>query len=73
MDVDVDKECLEVLEEEMFEKSARAGIAGHYQWGLDVGDHHYWYPYSGAWKWDHRDREGSESELEVSCHPYTYF
>ncbi|KAF8171478.1 hypothetical protein BJ912DRAFT_860528 [Pholiota molesta] len=37
IDTDVDKECLEILEEEMFEKSARAGIAGHYQWGLDAG------------------------------------
>ena len=36
-DVDIDRDCLETLEEEMFEKSACAGIAGHWQWGLDPG------------------------------------
>ena len=40
-DVDVDRDCLETLEEEMFEKSAYAGIADHWQWGLDSGDHQY--------------------------------
>ena len=65
-DVDVDRDCLETLEEEMFEKSARAGIAGHWQWGLDSGDHQYWNPYAGSpWSWDHQDREGSDGELEV--------
>ena len=34
--VDVDKECLEHLEEEMFERSALAGVAGNYQWGLVI-------------------------------------
>ena len=29
---DVDMECLERLEEEMFERSALAGNAGDYQW-----------------------------------------
>lgn len=38
-DIDVDRECLEILEEEMFERSDRAGIAGDYQWGLDAGDY----------------------------------
>jgi hypothetical protein len=37
--IDVDKECLERLEEEMFERSALAGKAGRYQWGLDAGDY----------------------------------
>ena len=40
MDVEVDKECLARLEEELFEVSNRAGIAGYYQRGLDSGDHH---------------------------------
>jgi hypothetical protein len=44
-DVDVDKDCLALLEEEMFERSARAGVAGHCQWGLDIGDHDGWDPY----------------------------
>lgn len=66
-DIDVDQDCLYILEEEMFERSIRAGGAGHYQWGLDAGDHHYWNPYGGIpQEWDHGDREGSESELEVS-------
>jgi hypothetical protein len=38
-EVDVERECLAKLEEEMFERSQAAGIAGEYQWGLDVGDH----------------------------------
>ncbi|KAF8160154.1 hypothetical protein BJ912DRAFT_936174 [Pholiota molesta] len=67
IDTDVDKECLEILEEEMFEKSARAGIAGHYQWGLDAGDHHYWDPYAGTFIWDLGDKKGNEDELE--CGP----
>ena len=39
MDVDIDKDCLYVLEGEMFERSAHAGITGHHQWGLDAGEH----------------------------------
>ena len=35
--VDVECECLGKLEEEMFELSETAGIAGEYQWGLDAG------------------------------------
>ncbi|RPD52542.1 hypothetical protein L227DRAFT_468077, partial [Lentinus tigrinus ALCF2SS1-6] len=31
----------------MFERSAAAGIAGWYQWGLDAGDHQDgWDPYN---------------------------
>ncbi|KAG6834024.1 hypothetical protein H0H93_012466, partial [Arthromyces matolae] len=65
--VDVDKECLERLEEEMFERSLFAGIAGHYQWGLDAGDHQDgWDPYAGTpEEWDHRDREGDDAELQT--------
>jgi len=40
-----EKECLERLEEEMFEVSMRASVAGHFQWGLDVGQHQFWDPY----------------------------
>ncbi|KAF8903683.1 hypothetical protein CPB84DRAFT_1746080 [Gymnopilus junonius] len=39
IDVDVAKECLYILEEEMFEVSTRAGKAGFFQWGLDAGHH----------------------------------
>ena len=47
-EVDVDRECLTKLEEEMFERSKAAGIAGEYQWGLDAGDHQdTWNPYDG--------------------------
>jgi len=48
MDVDIDKDCLYILEEEMFERSARAGITGHRQWGLDAGEHDNWDPYQGG-------------------------
>ncbi|KAF9537149.1 hypothetical protein CPC08DRAFT_617578, partial [Agrocybe pediades] len=45
-DFDVDLNCLAYMEEEMFENSPRAGIAGNRQWGLDAGDHeHGWNPY----------------------------
>ncbi|KDR70472.1 hypothetical protein GALMADRAFT_144758 [Galerina marginata CBS 339.88] len=69
MDVDVDKDCLYILEEEMFERSARAGVAGHCQWGLDAGDHENWDPYEGIPPhFIHGDREESESELEMGPH-----
>ncbi|KAF8075742.1 hypothetical protein FPV67DRAFT_1648897 [Lyophyllum atratum] len=65
-DVDVDKGCLYRLEEEMFERSARAGKAGNYQWGLDAGDHQdCWDPYAGLpEQWTPGDRDGSETELQ---------
>ena len=67
-EVDVERECLERLEEQMFERSMRAGIAGYYQWGLDAGDHQEcWYPYAGLPEhWNHEDRENDEGELKVS-------
>ncbi|KAF8351863.1 hypothetical protein F5887DRAFT_861192, partial [Amanita rubescens] len=44
--VDVDAECLEALEERMFERSKTAGLAGYYQWGLDAGYHQgHWDPW----------------------------
>jgi len=65
-EVDVDKECLDILEGLMFERSARAGIAGYCQWGLDTGDHQEcWDPYSGTPEhWNHGDRVDSDGELE---------
>ena len=68
-EVDVDKECLDILEGSMFERSTRAGIAGYCQWGLDAGDHQEcWDPYSGTPEhWNHGDRVDSDGELEVSA------
>jgi len=65
--VDVDRECLARLEERMFERSQHAGIAGHFQWGLDTGDHQdCWNPYEGLPKeWDHGDRQGDAKECLV--------
>ncbi len=62
--IDVDRECIERLEEEMFEVSERAGIAGNHQWGLDAGDHQYWNPYDGYWHTG--EREEDEEETTVS-------
>ena len=67
--VDVDAECLEALEERMFERSKLAGLAGYYQWGLDAGCHQgHWDPWAGTpSEWNREDFDGwSESELEVS-------
>ncbi|KAG1777063.1 hypothetical protein EV702DRAFT_970383 [Suillus placidus] len=73
---DVDLECLSVFEHRLFEKSARSGSAGNYQWGLDAGNHQDdWDPYAGLLShWNHEDRnEGDpdydENELEVLCFP----
>lgn len=70
--VDVDRECLSRLEERMFERSREAGIAGHFQWGRDAGDHQEcWDPYRGIQEeWDHGDRSGSDGELLVSAKNY---
>ncbi|CAA7270203.1 unnamed protein product [Cyclocybe aegerita] len=66
IDVDVDRDSLERLEEQMFERSERAGVAGHYQWGLDSGDHQGgWDPYQGLpYHWNRGDRDGSEDEMQ---------
>ena len=46
--VDVDRECLDDFEQRLFERSKDAGMAGFYQWGLDVGPHqNRWDPYIG--------------------------
>lgn len=39
MDVDVDLECLGILEQRMFELSLAAGAAENEQWGKDAGMH----------------------------------
>uniref|UniRef100_A0A8H7XLT6 Uncharacterized protein n=1 Tax=Psilocybe cubensis TaxID=181762 RepID=A0A8H7XLT6_PSICU len=64
---DVDLECLSFLEEEMFENSLRAGIAGNYQWGLDVGNHQDdWKPYLCR-DWFIGDREVNDDEMLYVC------
>ncbi|KAG1752795.1 hypothetical protein EDB19DRAFT_2035386 [Suillus lakei] len=68
---DVDLECLSAFEQRLFEKSARSGSAGNFQWGLDAGNHQdSWDPYAGLPShWNHEDcNEGDpdydENELE---------
>jgi len=58
----------------MFEDSARAGVAGNRQWGLDAGDHaHGWNPYIGLpEEWVHGNREEAEGELDVRTHAALY-
>ena len=64
--IDIDKESLQRLEEEMFERSVLAGIAGNFQWGLDAGDHQGgWNPYGGTEHLHLDDRESGEDEHEV--------
>jgi hypothetical protein len=68
-EVDVERECLAKLEEEMFERSQAAGIAGEYQWGLDIGDHQdAWNPYDGLPDhWIYTDRmENYDDDENVS-------
>ncbi|KAJ7255556.1 hypothetical protein C8J57DRAFT_1236007 [Mycena rebaudengoi] len=65
--VDVDLDCVAFLEERMFENSIQAGRAGNEQWGRDAGPHQDgWVPYMHIPShWNHGDREGSETELQV--------
>jgi hypothetical protein len=66
VDIDIERDCLEQLEEEMFEVSIRAGIAGNYQWGLDSGYHDDWNPYAQLPAgWNVADYVGDDEELEV--------
>jgi len=66
IDVDVERECLEQLEGEMFEVSFRAGMAGNYQWGLDSGHHDDWNPYAHLpSELNAGDYVGDDDELEV--------
>ena len=66
-EVDVDKQCLEQLEEEMFERTDRTGPSGNFQWGLDAGHHQDgWDPSFGVPEtWEGKTREGSDTEIEV--------
>ncbi|KAF9470273.1 hypothetical protein BDN70DRAFT_939859, partial [Pholiota conissans] len=65
-DVNIDAECLARLEELMFERSERAGAAGNWQWGLDVGDHQgSWDPYNALPSHWNEGPAYSETELEV--------
>lgn len=59
--IDFDLECLAILEEQMFEYSARVGISGNQQWGLDKGDcQGRWNPYMESWV--PGDREANDDE-----------
>ncbi|KAK0479331.1 hypothetical protein IW261DRAFT_1420054 [Armillaria novae-zelandiae] len=63
--VDVDMEALCILEDRMFDRSEDAGIAGNFQWGLDVGMHQdNWCPWKFGGENGKGVREGTESELE---------
>ncbi|KAK0234341.1 hypothetical protein IW262DRAFT_1258368, partial [Armillaria fumosa] len=66
--VDIDMEALILLEMRMFDRSEDAGVAGNYQWGLDIGMHQDgWYPWSNDGPEREKNScEGNESELEVS-------
>jgi hypothetical protein len=70
--VDIECECLAKLEEEMFERSEAAGVAGEYQWGLDAGDHQdAWNPYAGLpAHWIHADRLENDDDEEKVCDTY---
>lgn len=63
--INVECECLEHLEKEMFEVSQAVGVAGHYQWGSDASDHQDWDPYSGMQDLNCGDCLGSDIELVI--------
>lgn len=69
-ETDVDKECIERLEERMFERSKAAGTAGNWQWGMDAGTHQGgWNAYQGTPdQWNYNDRSDHDSELEVTTY-----
>ncbi|KAJ6613077.1 hypothetical protein B0H10DRAFT_1764831, partial [Mycena sp. CBHHK59/15] len=64
--LDVDQECLEILEHRMFEISPRAGQAGKTQWGLDAGVHQgQCFPYQNLpSEWSYDSLEITESDVE---------
>ncbi|KAG1893586.1 uncharacterized protein F5891DRAFT_1176386 [Suillus fuscotomentosus] len=74
MDVDVDLECLGILEQRMFELSLAAGAAGNEQWGKDAGTHQdRWNPYEGLPEhWNHGDQDpyAPEFEGELDVHRF---
>ncbi|KAF4621743.1 hypothetical protein D9613_012157 [Agrocybe pediades] len=62
--VDVDRECIRLFEDRLFENSKESGMAGNEQWGLDVGSlQGGFYPYHQNESWDKKDYEESESEF----------
>ncbi|KAF8214507.1 hypothetical protein K438DRAFT_1563128 [Mycena galopus ATCC 62051] len=67
--LDIEQECLSYLEERMFENSARAGMAGTGQWGLDAGVHQgHWFLYASLpsdWSKDDAP-DATEQDLQVS-------
>ncbi|KAH9474264.1 hypothetical protein JR316_0013427 [Psilocybe cubensis] len=69
--VDVDLECLSLLEEEMFEHSICSGPAGNKPWGKDVGNHQdNWGPYQDLPShWNGGDRDPFEHEEELEYGP----
>lgn len=68
---DVDLEAIKHLDHAMFDMSEMAGMAGNLQWGLDIGMHEdNWLPYDNdapEMGIGTEHREGSDSELQVSC------
>lgn len=68
LEIDVDRDCLYDLEEEMFEVSTQSGIASFFQWGLDAGHHQdNWYPYNNMPPdWNDGNYNWNEDNLAVS-------
>ncbi|KAG2145835.1 hypothetical protein DEU56DRAFT_731980 [Suillus clintonianus] len=77
MDIDIDLECLGILEQQMFELSLAAGAAGNEQWEKDAGAHQdRWNPYEGLPEhWNHGDRDSYapefEGEVDVRHHRFS--
>jgi hypothetical protein len=68
IDIDVERECLEQLEGELFEVSFRAGMAGNYQWAFACasGHHDDWNAYAHLpSELNGGDYIGDDEELEV--------
>ncbi|KAL1715944.1 hypothetical protein EV715DRAFT_293655 [Schizophyllum commune] len=71
--VDIDLECLALLERKILESSEEAGRAGNWQWGLDVGEHqHGWHPYedlSARWGSPRAPDTDRDNEECTRTHP----
>ncbi|KAJ6478267.1 hypothetical protein C8R45DRAFT_1216466 [Mycena sanguinolenta] len=68
--LDIEQECLGYLEERMFENSARAGMAGTGQWGLDAGVHQgRWFPYAGLPSYWSKDNAPDTTEEDFQPGP----
>ena len=72
--VDVDRECIYLLEQRMFEWSERAGIAGCQQWGPDAGAYQMrWNPYVGKpseWSGNYEPSQEIDDWDKVSRVPF---